>query len=236
MVWLDLDDTLWDFKANSHDSLLEVYDHFKLQRFWPDSELWLDAYHTMNDRLWTDYAAAVIDRDTLRRERFRTPFVEAGMDADEAERITPEVDRYYLTRLGLRGLMVEGAEALVDRLRADGFRLGILSNGFKEVQYNKMKSSGLDDKFDTIVLSDDIEINKPDIRIYRYAEQKAGVGPDRCIMIGDNDSTDIAGALDAGWIAVWYNPAKKCPGAALSSRLAHQTTLAVVNNLDSIKL
>ncbi|MDE6397384.1 MAG: HAD hydrolase-like protein, partial [Muribaculaceae bacterium] len=169
VVWLDLDDTLWDFRGNSHESLIELFDHLKLNRFWKSPDEWIEHYHRVNSSLWDQYAKGTITRDTLRHDRFFNPFTEAGMNAEEAERLVPEADRYYLERLGLRGKLVSGAKELVDRLRQRGFRLGILSNGFKEVQYNKLRSSGLDELIDIVVLSDEIDINKPDVRLYRHA-------------------------------------------------------------------
>ena len=60
-----------------------------------------------------------------------------------------------------------------------------------------------------VVLSDDINVNKPDRRIYDYARQRAAAlypevrcAPSDCLMVGDNIDTDIRGALNAGWDAV----------------------------------
>mgnify|MGYP002520790669 FL=1 len=62
---------------------------------------------------------------------------------------------------------------------------------------------------DLVILSDDIDVNKPDRRIYDYARRRAAelypetpCAPGDCLMVGDNADTDIRGALDAGWDAV----------------------------------
>lgn len=211
MVWLDLDDTLWDFEGNSHEALGEIYAAFDLDRFWPDLDSWFDDYHKINSRLWQLYAAGQIDRGFLRMERFRLPLVGTGLIDDvSAREMACRLDADYLGRLAVRGRTVPGAKDLLDRLVASGYRLGILSNGFKEVQYGKMASSGIDAYMDVVVLSDEIEVNKPDERIYRYAEQKARVSPSDCIMIGDNPDTDIKGALNAGWKAIMFDRTGNC--------------------------
>ncbi len=236
VVWLDLDDTLWDFRGNSHESLIELYDHLDLGRFWKTPDDWIDHYHRVNSALWDLYAKGVIKRDVLRHDRFFTPFTEAGMDQDEAEKLVPEADRYYLERLGLRGKLVPGAGALINRLKERGFRLGILSNGFKEVQYNKLRSSGLDNPVDIVVLSDEIDVNKPDPRLFRHAEKRAGIDPSHCILIGDNPETDIAGALRSGWQAIWFNPEHKPVTESVKEFAEKGSAPVIVSSLDSIRI
>lgn len=235
MVWFDLDDTLWNFTANSDIALDDTYRHFDLDRYWPDAQAWKDDYHAINSQLWVEYAAGQIDLTYLRMQRFYRPFVGAGMDNVDATRLAGQADTYYLSQLGKLPGLVPGARNLLQRLRDAGFRTGILSNGFNPVQYNKMASSGISDLIDVVVLSDEIGINKPDRRLYDYAMEKAGTTADRCIMIGDNPDTDIAGAIHAGWnTVVWFNPDNKTPGTPLPHNDA--TTVFETTNLDKINV
>lgn len=210
MVWLDLDDTLWDFAANSHEALGEVYHQVGLARFWDDTESWRDDYHEVNARLWKLYAPGKITRDFLRMERFREPLVQTGRISDgDARALSVRLDELYLALLARKSKLVEWARELLTRLCHAGYRVGILSNGFKEVQYGKMRSSDIERYIDTVVLSDEIDINKPDERIYRYAEEKAGVTAAESMMIGDNPDTDILGAVNAGWRAILFAPSSE---------------------------
>lgn len=205
-IWFDLDDTLWDFKNNSEASLRTLYRHFQLDRYQPDVESWLDFYHEVNGRLWHDFALNKVSQKELRYRRFYVPLVHIGLDGATADRTAREADLFYLAELGRRDALVPGAKQLLDAVSAAGFRMGILSNGFSEVQYNKLRSGGIDHYFDTVVLSDEIDVNKPDIRIYGHAVRKAGADARRCIMIGDNLATDIEGAVNARWpVSVWFN-------------------------------
>ena len=81
-VWFDLDDTVWDFTHNSLEALAQLYRAEHLDRWWADVDAWRDNYHRHNTALWALYTPGKIDRDTLRRERFRRPLLDAG--ADEA--------------------------------------------------------------------------------------------------------------------------------------------------------
>jgi len=232
VVWFDLDDTLWNFSENSLEALAETYRHFALDRFWSDVDAWRHDYHIVNKYLWDELGAGRLTTTELRHRRFLEVFVGVGMDNAEAERLNTLADTYYLERLSARDRLVPGARQAVDALKRRGFRIGILSNGFIETQRAKMRSSGLTELVDIPVFSDEIGINKPDERIFRYAERKAGVDAAHSIMVGDNGETDIAGALNAGWRAAWYNAAHTPAGDRLRTAFDHaDTILAVIDNL-----
>ncbi len=205
-VWLDLDDTLIDFKANARQALIRLYNTEGLNRFFASAEEWATIYESHNMALWNDYNMSLIDSSTLRLERFRRPLTQAGAETTEATELSKRFDPIYLDFLASEKRLVPGAVELLKALRNEGCKIGILSNGFKEVQPRKIKSAGLEPYVDLMVLSDDIGINKPDIRLYRYAMSQAGEAyPRRHLMIGDNPDTDIAGALNAGWNAIYFN-------------------------------
>ncbi|MGM9852664.1 MAG: HAD family hydrolase, partial [Muribaculaceae bacterium] len=178
---------------------------YSLDCFWPTERQWLDDYHVVNDELWHLYSRGEIARDVLRMERFRRPLASAGCAEAEAREMSAMLDGVYLALLGGMSGTVPGAHEVLNRLRPY-YNIGILSNGFAEVQYGKMASAGLSPLIDCVVLSDEIEINKPDRRLFDYACRKAGTEAGRCLLVGDNPDTDIAGATGAGWKAVYFCP------------------------------
>ncbi|MDE6036954.1 MAG: YjjG family noncanonical pyrimidine nucleotidase [Duncaniella sp.] len=209
-VWLDLDDTLIDFRANSIAALYATYSCCQLDRYFDSCDEWVDSYLRHNHALWDLYNRAEITQAYLRMHRFldpvreKCPGISEESFTDEANRL----DKVYLDLLAQQKCMVDGAVELVRHLRAHSYNIGVLSNGFTDVQHRKLHAVGLDKLVDAVVLSDDIGVNKPDPRIYRHAMERSGdTDPARHIMIGDNPSTDIAGALASGWRAVLYDPA-----------------------------
>lgn len=208
MAWLDLDDTLIDFRANSRAALRRLYDAEGFDRLWPDATAWTEAYEGHNYPLWVDYAAARVDGPTLRMERFRRPLTDAGMPDAEARVLSSRLDTEYLDFLVDESSLVDGAGELLEFLRSRGIATGILSNGFADVQHRKIARAGLGGLIDITVLSDDIGVNKPDRRLFAHAQRLTAWpdDPKAHLMIGDNPATDIGGALGAGWNAVWYNP------------------------------
>jgi putative hydrolase of the HAD superfamily len=214
VVWFDLDDTVYDFHANSRRALERLYHTQGLSRFFSSADRWIDTYEHFNTLLWKDYSAALIDQPTLRMDRFRLPLTQMGVDDCTARKMSSAFDPVYLDYLAQETLLIPGAIELIDRVRRAGLLTGILSNGFTEVQHRKIQNSGLAHLFNIIVLSDDIGINKPDVRLFNHAMKLSGIDiPSRHLMIGDNPSTDIAGASAAGWQALLFlrNPGKTAP-------------------------
>lgn len=155
MLWFDLDDTLWDMSGNSVICLRELYASQRLDQWFADADEWDRIYHSVNNTLWEQYGRGDISRDYLRSERFARPLRMAGVDSRDAEEMSVLFDRLYLDSLGRKTALVDGAKEVLDYLQSKGYRMGIISNGFHEVQYNKLKSSGIDGYFSIVVLSDD---------------------------------------------------------------------------------
>lgn len=214
-VWVDLDDTLIDFTTNAHTSLVKMWrDEPPLQHYFPTADLWAEKYERHNIALWAQYNIGQISRDYLRLQRFLMPLTEAGMPPADAEPLARRYDTLYLDYLANEKALMPGAMELLGFLRNKGVRIGCLSNGFKEVQFRKIRTAGLEPWIDIVVLSDDIGVNKPDRRLFDYAMAQTGDNdPHHHMMIGDNPQTDIAGAIGAGWSAIWYHPTRAFPGA-----------------------
>ena len=88
------------------------------------------------------------------------------------------------------------------------YNLYILSNGFRELQEQKMRSAGVDKYFKKVVLSEDIGVHKPFPEIFYFAMSATQSELHTSLMIGDNWENDIAGAKDAGLGQVFYNVKK----------------------------
>lgn len=207
-VWLDLDDTLVDFRGAALAALHDLYATEVIGSLFGSADEWADAYMTWNHHLWDLYAQGRITQDYLRLDRFAHPLraVWRGTE-DELNEYARALDPLYLGRLAANSRLLPGAMELMEEIRAAGLHTGILSNGFRSVQYEKLRRTGLDRVTDLVVLSDDIGVNKPDVRLYRHAMELAGEPrPEAHLMIGDNPSTDIAGAVRAGWRAILVDP------------------------------
>jgi putative hydrolase of the HAD superfamily len=92
--------------------------------------------------------------------------------------------------------------ALARELSARGVRVGVLSNSEGRLA-ELLAEIGIADAFAAIVDSGRVGIEKPDRRIFEVALAALGVTRPG-IHIGDSWPADIAGALGAGWRAIWF--------------------------------
>lgn len=201
-VFMDLDDTLWDFHANAKSSLQEIYHTKKLDRFFDSFEQYFSLYAKRNIELWEQYGKGTISKEELSLERFLHPLIQVGIDNSA---LAKEIGEEYLGLLPTRTMLVPHAKELLEYLYPK-YPLTIVSNGFVEVQYKKLHSCQIEQYFSHVVLSEAAEALKPDKRIFEYALQLNNAITSETIMIGDSYKADIIGAQNAGIDQVYFNP------------------------------
>ena len=81
----------------------------------------------------------------------------------------------------------------------------LITNGPSDMQRAAVRQVGLEDTFQTIIVSGDEEVavRKPNKRIFEIACERLRVKPENTLMIGDNLEADVRGALAYGMQAVW---------------------------------
>jgi putative hydrolase of the HAD superfamily len=198
-LFFDLDGTLWDFRANSEDTQLELYRHFQLDRYFHDFHIMKEAFMELNNRLWQSYREGEIDRERLKWYRFSLLLKKAGI---EDVHLARELDRFYLGHSPFKTKLIAGAMNALDYL-SGSYRLHIITNGFNDVQFLKIKNSGLSPYFKTITTAEHAGSLKPDPHIFELALQRADARPHSSIMIGDQYDVDIVGARQAGMDQVY---------------------------------
>jgi putative hydrolase of the HAD superfamily len=85
------------------------------------------------------------------------------------------------------------------------YKLGLLTNGAPDIQWDKILGAGIEKYFDSIIVSGDIGIGKPDPRIFEAMLSRLESTRNDTVMIGDSLRSDIGGARAAGIKAVWIN-------------------------------
>lgn len=96
-----------------------------------------------------------------------------------------------------------GIRELLDRLKGR-YRLGLVSDGYAQVQRGKFKALGLERYFDAVVFSDDLgrEHWKPSPRPFEAVTDLLDVAPGNSVYIADNPTKDFIGARSLGMATV----------------------------------
>lgn len=202
-LFFDLDHTLWDFEANSRQTLEELYQSMQLQsKGVNDFDLFHKNYLLHNDKLWDRYRNGYIKVDELRWKRMWLTLLDFKI-ADEP--LARQMGVVFLDLLPTRKILFPYTIEILDYLLAKSYQLHLITNGFEKTQHSKLKNSGLDKYFTEVITSEGSNSLKPHKEIFEYAFQKAGAGPAESIMIGDSIDVDILGAVNAGIDQVHVN-------------------------------
>jgi putative hydrolase of the HAD superfamily len=126
----------------------------------------------------------------------RRPVFEALVESD-----APELTRAYREVVGAALVPVDGAAAVVRTLR-QRHPVGLLTDGPGKTQHDKLRRLGWQDAFDAVVVTGQLETPKPSRRAFESITDKLGVTPSTTVHVGDDPERDIAGAIDAGLLAV----------------------------------
>ena len=200
-LFFDLDDTLWAFSANARDTYEEMYRKYDYDRFFDSFEHYYSLYQRRNLELWAEYADGKVTKEELNRQRYLYPLEAVGA-GDSA--LAEAYEKDALATIPTKSKLMPHAREVLEYLSAK-YNLYILSNGFKELQFHKMRSSDIDKYFRKVVLSDDIGILKPWSEIFHFALLATQSELNDSLMIGDSWENDIAGAAGVGMHQVFYN-------------------------------
>ncbi|PFJ82869.1 2-haloalkanoic acid dehalogenase, partial [Bacillus cereus] len=107
------------------------------------------------------------------------------------------------------------------------FKIGIITNGSTHRQKAKIINTNLNNYFDTIIISEEVGLSKPDKRIFELALNKLNVQPENTLFVGDDLEKDIAGCQNANIKGVWFNP-------QIIKNTAEIQPYAEINTLDSL--
>ncbi|MCI0765475.1 YjjG family noncanonical pyrimidine nucleotidase [Bacillus sp. TL12] len=197
VIFFDVDDTLLDFSMSEKNALHKVFEEFGL----PTGEVeYRNSYKEISKVLWRDLEQGTTTLSELGVERFRRLFLEHNLEIDAAT-----FNRVYLTYLGKEVHLVPGAVDLFNRLT--GCRLAIITNGFTDVQKNRIEESPLRNTFEHLIISEEAGFQKPDRGVFEYAFSKLKItDKTEVLIVGDSLTSDIQGGINYGIYTCWFNP------------------------------
>lgn len=200
-ILLDMDGTLFDFKAAEAEALAATF-----RAHGHDfSETAQKLYHKINDQLWLDFENGKIEQKTITTQRFTRLFEQLGIAEDGTA-----FNHAYLTELGNHGPLLPGAYDFCKALHSQGCRLYFATNGFAYTQRGRIECSGLAPFFQGVFISEEIGAQKP-LPAY-FDAVKVGIHPyqkEHVLMVGDTPPSDIRGGSLAGFDTCFFNPKGK---------------------------
>jgi putative hydrolase of the HAD superfamily len=204
-LFFDLDRTLWDFDAAAEVAFEKIYEQYHLKELGiPSAHEFHEVYHPLNEQLWELYREDKITKEDLNRTRFLKPLEHYGIHDEELADHLSEDYVYWSPRI-VR--LVPGTMELLEYLRPK-YHLHLITNGFQEVQHTKLSGSGMEPYFETLTVSEEVGVKKPNPEIFRYALRKACATAEESLVIGDEMAVDIDGARAAGIDQIFFNPSK----------------------------
>ncbi|MFC2082447.1 HAD family hydrolase [Candidatus Bipolaricaulota bacterium] len=196
-IGFDLDWTLSYYPLSTHQVLLEAFDRTSHSvELLGDLAAAAERYNS----LWLALERSVESTEDLRRQIMTALFEERGIE--NAAAVFEVSEAYGAVRRESGVLPYPETDELLADLKPH-FKLGLLTNGPSDIQWEKIKALGYDKLFDAIIVAGDIRIYKPDKQVFELLLGMLGADAECSLFVGDNYPTDIVGAHQTGMHTAW---------------------------------
>jgi putative hydrolase of the HAD superfamily len=202
-IFIDLDKTIWDFESNSMATFREIFEKHKLNTLGiTHIGHFHEVYTRINNMLWALYRENKIKKEVLNIRRFELTLQEFGID-DLI--LATQIAEDYVTLSPQKTILFPHSHEALSYLKKK-YSLHIITNGFEELQHQKLDNCDLRKYFKTITTSEEAGVKKPETAIFELALRKAGATINESLMIGDDLEVDVAGAKGIGMDTLFFNP------------------------------
>lgn len=133
----------------------------------------------------------------LMEEEGRGKIFDRLLEEYDIELSMAELVKIYRETKPILSLYPDG-EACLARLKQARVKTGLITDGNAQVQRNKIRALGLDNRMDVVLASDEIGLSKPDAGVYEYCLERLGCAPEEAAYVGDNPLKDFIGARKIG--------------------------------------
>ncbi len=197
VISFDGDMTLWDFLKVMHHSLKRTL--AELQKRVPTQrvlELTVNEMITIRNQFAEEVKGKIWNLEEIRLRAFERTLEYVGCpDKELAAHLNAIYRKHRFEDIELYPDVIPTFEIL-----ASQFKLGLLSNG-----NTYPERCGLEGHFAFVVFSQDVQIEKPDRKIFEITAQRASCELAQMLHVGDSLKNDVAGARNAGAHSVWLN-------------------------------
>jgi putative hydrolase of the HAD superfamily len=163
-----------------------------------------EAIRSQMQAFWKDEAAVEHWRTRLHEAREHNIGIALSGKGWNVAHSKGIAQRYWVEQSGRFKLFDDTLETL-DRLRSHDFRVGLITNGPRDMQREKIARFDLARHFDVIVIEGEFGHGKPRPEVFHHALATVGASPDQAWHVGDNLYADIGGAQSVGVHAAWIH-------------------------------
>lgn len=202
-IFFDLDGTLCDSDTAWDIAQSETFQ--RLRKHYPhvSGETITDAWTIVHQRLFQQLDAGELSMAEVRDSRFPCLFNELGLPTDK---IMEELSDFFCSRY-LTSLYLYDDATILDELHA--YHVGIITNGahdeHTDSQLSKVRYLGLSERIQSLTISGEIGVRKPNLEIFKVACERADILPKEAVYVGDTIQNDIVGANRAGMTSIFIN-------------------------------
>ncbi len=200
IIIFDADETLFDFNKSEKEAFKNTMLQFNINY---DEDYHLKIYKEINSKLWKEIEAGAITQQQLKVERFKKLSSVLNIDFDEIE-----LANCYAKNLANSSHLYDESLSLIESLHKD-YELILVTNGLTEIQDKRIRKSIIAKYFKNIIISEEVEVSKPDPKIFEYAlKDIQNLNKNKVLMVGDSLTSDIQGGMNFGIDTCWFNPHK----------------------------
>lgn len=208
-VLFDLDDTLVDHSRASRMAL-DYLRNIRPELSSLDSDDLVRLWNLNFDHGWKKVLFGEISILENRANKIQFVFSTLGLEISGGEAM--DMAESYGSEYLRQCTVIPGTFDLLRRLRDRNVRIGVITNNIQEMKYHKVDRLGLLPYIDSITLSSEYRMMKPDPEIFNIALNNLGGNTINTLMLGDSFEHDIIGAHRVGMKHIWFNRFGKVPG------------------------
>ena len=194
-VFLDIDDTLFDFKAGQKEAFIQTFE----QMNYPCTKEIYVLYDKINEYFWKEFEKGTVTKEDLLWQRFEALYEKMGVNGDAFE-----TELIYQKLLGNQAIWIDGAEDALKYL-CGKYDVYVTTNGYGETQRNRVKKTGVDKLVKGLFISEIVGFQKPQKEYFDYCFNISNASRDTTVIIGDSLSSDMKGGINAGIKTIWFN-------------------------------
>lgn len=224
VIIFDADETLFDFRKSEREALKNTMVQFDIDY---DENYHLKVYKDINTVIWKEFEDGLIIQKDLNIERFKRLLNKLDVKFDETE-----FAKAYVNHLSCASFLYDDSIDLIESLHKN-YKIIIITNGLKDVQDNRIRKSIIGKYFEDVVVSEEVEISKPDPKIFEHALNNIKhTDKSKVLMVGDSLTSDIQGGINFGIDTCWFNSNNIIKKTAIEPTYEISNLMALKNILE----